>query len=83
MGLNEEIVMRSIHFASLMAEELIRTEGVATDVPDQFLFSAEEMADEYLQCCVEHLKWQGLCVVFEQEEDHLVMLGDFSIGTLS
>ena len=83
MGLNEEIVMRAIHLASLMAEELIRTEGVATDVPDQFLFSAEEMADEHLQDCVEHLKWQGLCVVFEQEEEHLVMLGDFAMESLS
>ena len=83
MGLNEEIVMRAIHLASQMAEELIRTEGVATDVPDQFLFSAEEMADEYLQACVEHLKWQGLCVVFEQEEEYLVMLGDFAMESLS
>ena len=75
---------RAHRIATIAAEEFVRCNGISTDAPDQFVFHGADLADEYFQDCVAHLKWVGECVVFESGEDEMtVQLGDYTLGSLA
>ena len=44
---------------------------------------ATTAADEYFQDCIAHLKWAGQCVVFEHDEELVVLLGDYTMESLA
>ena len=75
---------RAHKLATIVAEDFIRCNGLPTDVPDQFAFHGADLADEYFQDCVAHLKWSGLCAVFDcDDETTLVLLGDYTLESLA
>mgnify|MGYP003610576672 FL=1 len=74
---------RAFRLATIAAEEFVRCNGIPTDTPDEFVFQGADMADEYFQDCIEHLKLVGECVVFERGEEMIVMLGDYSLESLA
>lgn len=74
---------RAYWLASHLAEEFIRCNGVATDVPNQFVLTGADITDDYSIACIEHLKWVGEAVAFEQGDDLIVMLGDYTLESLA
>ncbi len=74
---------RAYRLATEAAEEFIRCNGISTDVPDQFIITGADVADEYAVQCIEHLKWVGECVAFEQGDDVVVLLGDYTLESLA
>lgn len=70
---------RAHRIATEAAEEFIRTECPPTDNPNEFIVQPEWVGDEQFEDCLEHLKWAGQCVVFENGEDTTVLLGDYSM----
>lgn len=74
---------RARRLATIAAEEFIRGNGLSTDTPDEFVFHGSDLGDEHFQDCIAHLKWLGQCVVFEQEEETVVILGDYTMSSLS
>jgi hypothetical protein len=74
---------RAHRLATIAAEEYIRCNGLSTDTPDEFVFHGADLAAEYFQDCVAHLKWSGQCAVFERDEETIVLLGDYSMESLA
>ena len=74
---------RAYWLATQAAEEFIRCNGIATDVPDQFVLTGADVADEHAIKCIEHLIWVGEAAAFEQGEDLIVMLGDYTLESLA
>jgi len=74
---------RAHRIATIAAEEFVRCNGLSTDTPDQFVFHGADLADEYFQDCIAHLKWAGQCVVFEHDEELVVLLGDYTMESLA
>lgn len=72
---------RAKRLATNAAEEFVRCNGIPTGAPDQFVFHGADLADEYFQDCLAHLKWAGECVVFEHDEETTVILGDYTLGS--
>ncbi len=72
---------RTKRLATNAAEEFVRGNGIPTGAPDQFVFHGADLADEYFQDCIAHLKWAGECVVFEHDEETTVLLGDYTLGS--
>lgn len=74
---------RAYRLATMAAEDFIRCNGLPTNNADEFVFHGADLADEYFQECVAHLKWVGECVTFDQEDETIVMLGDYTLSSLS
>lgn len=74
---------RAHRIATDAAEELIRTECQQTGNPNEFIVPPEWVGDEHVEDCLEHLKWVGQCVVFENGEDTTVLLGDYTMESLA
>lgn len=74
---------RAKHLATLFSDEFVRCNGIPTDTPDEFIFHGADLADETFQNCVEHLKWAGECVVFEKDDEMIVLLGDYTLESLA
>lgn len=74
---------RAKQLATTAAEEFVRCNGLPTDTPDQFIFHGDDLADEYFQDCIAHLKWAGQCVVFEHDKELVVLLGDYTMESLA
>ena len=72
---------RAKRLATTAAEEFVRCNGISTGTPDEFIFHGADLADEYFQDCIAHLKWAGECVVFEHDEETTVLLGDYTLGS--
>ena len=72
---------RAKRLATTAAEEFVRCNGISTGTPDEFIFHGADLADEYFQDCIAHLKWAGECVVFEHGEETTVLLGDYTLGS--
>ena len=72
---------RAKRLATNAAEEFVRCNGIPTGAPDQFVFHGADLADEYFQDCIAHLKLAGECVVFEHDEETTVLLGDYTLGS--
>lgn len=74
---------RAYRLATIAAEEFIRSNGLPTDTADEFVFHGADLSNEYFQDCVAHLRWIGECVVFDDEEQTTVLLGDFTMESLA
>jgi hypothetical protein len=74
---------RAHRLATMAADEFIRCNGLSTNTPDEFVFHGTDLSDEHFQDCVAHLKWSGQCAVFEQDEETVVLLGDYSMESLA
>ena len=74
---------RAYWLATQAAEKFIRCNGIATDVPDQFVLTGADVADEHAIKCIEHLIWVGEAAAFKQGEDLIVMLGDYTLESLA
>ena len=74
---------RAHRLATIAAEEFIRCNGLPRGNADEFVFHGADLADEYFQDCIAHLRWVGECVVFENGEETTVLLGDYTMGSLA
>lgn len=69
---------RANRIASIAAEELVRTEGTSTALPDEFAIPLCQ-ADEHMQDCIDHLLYHGEAISFETNDGYIVVqLGDFT-----
>ena len=77
-------IERAMRLACNAAEEYIRCNGIPSDVPDEFIFHGDELADQYFQDCIAHLKWCGQCMIFGMADESIgVMLGDWTVEILA
>jgi len=75
---------RAYRIATRSAEDFIRCNGMKSDCADEFIFHGADLADDYFQDCVAHLKWVGECVTHEIDDDSLaVVLSDYTLGSLA
>lgn len=75
---------RAYRIATRSAEDFIRCNGMRTDCADEFIFHGADLADDYFQDCVAHLKWVGECVTHELDDESVaVMLGDLTLESLA
>lgn len=74
---------RAYRLAKITAEGFIRCNGLPTGNADEFVFHGPDLADEYFQDCVAHLRWIGECAVFENGEETTVLLGDYTMESLA
>jgi len=74
---------RAHRLATIAAEEFIRCNGISTDTADEFIFHGPDLACEYFQDCVAHLRWSGQCAVFENDEETIILLGDYTMESLA
>ena len=74
---------RAFRIATDAAIEFVRCNGIHTDTADQFVFHGADLGSDYFHDCIAHLKWVGECVVFENEDETIVLLGDYAMESLA
>jgi len=84
MSSEQQAIERAMRLACNAAEEYVRCNGIPSDVPDEFIFHGDELADQYFQDCIAHLKWCGQCMTFDMADESVsVMLGDYTLESLA
>jgi hypothetical protein len=84
MSSDQLAIERAMRLACNAAEEYIRCNGIPSDAPDEFIFHGDELADQYFQDCIAHLKWCGQCMTFDMADESMsVMLGDYTLESLA
>ena len=72
---------RAHRIADAVAEDAIRCNGISIDT-DVYRFEKDNISDFIFDCAM-HLKYNGMAAVFTHDDFIEVVVGDFSMGSLS